>query len=179
MSSKTGAVETQRLFFALWPDAGLQHQFASVAQALLPTQSVRRVRPENLHCTLVFLGAVNAEQRLCLEQAANEVHVPRFTLVLDRSGYFRKPQVAWLGSSRLPVELLELVAGLTHAAEVCGFPPEQRPYAVHLTVARKVARDPGRLPFLPVSWTVQRFALVESVSTPDGMGYRPLCFWEL
>jgi len=179
MSHPKGAVETQRLFFALWPDPALQQRLAQAAAALLPRDAGRRVREENLHCTLVFLGAVEAAQRLCLEDAASLVRVEPFTLTLDRLGYFRRPQVAWLGCTTIPAALQALVAGLSYGAASCGFPPEQRPYAVHLTVARKLRRDPGRLPLMPIAWPVNQFALMESVSEPDGVHYRPLRFWDL
>jgi 2'-5' RNA ligase len=179
MSHPKGAVETQRLFFALWPDPALQQRLAQAAAALLPHDAGRRVREENLHCTLVFLGAVEAAQRLCLEDAASLVRAEPFTLMLDRLGYFRRPQVAWLGCTTIPAALQALVAGLSYGAASCGFPPEQRPYAVHLTVARKLRRDPGRLPLMPIAWSVRQFALMESVSEPDGVHYRPLRFWEL
>ena len=179
MLHSKGAVETQRLFFALWPDPVLQQRLAQAAAALLPHDAGRRVREENLHCTLVFLGAVEAAQRLCLEDAASLVRAEPFTLMLDRIGYFRRPQVAWLGCTTIPAALQALVAGLSYGAASCGFPPEQRPYAVHLTVARKLRRDPGRLPLMPIAWPVNQFALMESVSEPDGVHYRPLRFWDL
>lgn len=170
---------TQRLFFALWPDEALQRQLATAAAALLPRTSGRRVRPENLHCTLVFLGGVDAGQRLCVEAAADVLAVPAFDLRFDRFGYFRRPQVAWLGCSHTPPALLDLVGQLGHGCDACGFPPERRPYEVHLTVARKLRRDPGRSPFMPIDWRVERFALVESVSTDEGVRYQPLRFWAL
>jgi len=171
-----GAVETQRLFFALWPEPALQQRLAQAAAALLPEHAGRRVREQNLHCTLVFLGAVEAAQRLCLEDAASLVRAEPFTLTLDRLGYFRRPQAAWLGCT---AALQALVTGLSYGAASCGFPPEQRPYEVHLTVARKLRKDPGRMPLMPSVWPVQQFALMESVSEPDGVHYRPLRFWNL
>jgi len=179
MSHPKGAVETQRLFFALWPEPELQQQLVVAAAALLPRDAGRRVKAENLHCTLVFLGAVEVAQRLCLEDAASLVRAEPFTLVLDRMGYFRRPQAAWLGSTTTPAALQALVAGLSYGATSCGFPPEQRPYEVHLTVARKLRRDPGRMPLLPIAWPVKQFALMESVSESDGVHYRPLRFWDL
>lgn len=180
MKPGQGAVATQRLFFALWPEEALQQQLATAAAALLPQTTGRRVRPENLHCTLVFLGNVEVGQRLCIEAAATALApTPSFTLVFDRFGYFRGPQVAWLGCSRTPPALLDLVARLGRGCTACGFPPEQRPYEVHLTVARKLRRDPGRAPFMPIEWQVERFALVESVTTDEGVRYQPLRFWEL
>ncbi len=113
MTHTKGAVETQRLFFALWPEPELQQRLARAAAALLPHADGRRVREANLHCTLVFLGAVEAAQRLCLEDAASLVRAEPFTLTLDRLGYFRRPQVAWLGCTTTPAALQALVAGLT------------------------------------------------------------------
>lgn len=179
MSHQQGAVETQRLFFALCPEPALQERLAQAAAALLPRAAGRRVGAENLHCTLVFLGAVGAAQRLCLEDAASRIQAEPFNLTLDQLGYFRRPQVAWLGCTMTPAALLALVAGLCDAAASCGFPPERRPYAVHLTVARKLRRDPGRLPVLPITWSVRQFVLMESVSEPGGVHYRPLRSWEL
>jgi len=179
MSHPKGAVETQRLFFALWPEPELQQRFAQVAMALLPNVAGRRVQAENLHCTLVFLGAVEAAQRLCLEDAASLVRAEPFTLTLDRLGYFHRPQTAWLGCTTTPVALQALVAGLCYGAQACGFTPEPRPYEVHLTVARKCARDPGRLPLMPIAWRVKQFALMESGSESDGVHYRPLRFWDI
>jgi 2'-5' RNA ligase len=177
MQNKTGAVATQRLFFALWPEPPVQELLAKTVAALLPKASGRRVPAENLHCTLVFLGNVYPAQRSCLEDAASHVVVKPFTLQFDRFGYFRRPQVAWIGCTATPPALRELVTGVSHAAEVCGFPPEQRPYEVHLTVMRKLRHDPGRLPMLPITWGVERFALVESVSGDEGVHYQPLRFW--
>lgn len=179
MRNEKGAVATQRLFFALWPEPALQQLLAKTAAALLPKAGGRPVPAENLHCTLVFLGNVDAAQRRCLEDAASRVEAQRFVLQFDRFGYFRRPQAAWLGCAFTPPALHELVAGLSHVAEVCGFPPEQRPYAVHLTVMRKLRRDPGSLPLLPILWDVQRFALIESVSGDAGVRYQPLRFWNL
>jgi RNA 2',3'-cyclic 3'-phosphodiesterase len=179
MSHPKGAVETQRLFFALWPEPALQQRLAHAAAALPPHVAGRRVRAENLHCTLVFLGAVEVAQRLCLEDAAALIRAEPFDLTLDHLGYFRRPQVAWLGCTTTPAALQALVAGLSYGAASCGFPPEQRPYEVHLTVARKLRRDPGRLPLMPIAWPVKQFALMESVSESDGVHYRPLRFWDL
>ncbi len=49
-----------RLFYALWPDDAARAQLAQAAAAL-NVHDGQRVRDENLHLTLVFLGAVDAE----------------------------------------------------------------------------------------------------------------------
>jgi 2'-5' RNA ligase len=179
MKNKTGAVATQRLFFALWPEAEMQQRLAKAAEALLPTGTGRLVRPENLHCTLVFLGSVDADQRVCVEAVADQVRAGAFNLHLDRFGFFRRPQVGWLGCTTTPVALHRLVGELAQGCAACGFPPEHRPYEVHLTIVRKVTRDPGRPPFMALDWPVDRFALVESVNEEGGVRYRPLRSWKL
>lgn len=179
MSRTPGAVATQRLFFALWPEPEVQQRLARVAQAVLPEHVGRAVPAQNLHCTLAFLGNVDADQRACVEAAASAVQAPAFELSMDRCGYFRRPQVLWLGCRETPAGLRQLVSDLNRGCTACGFPPEPRPYEVHLTIARKISRDPGRPSVIPVSWPVDRFALVQSVSEPGGVAYRPLRFWSL
>jgi len=179
MTNEKGAVFAQRLFFALWPEPALQEQFSKAAAAILPDGLGRPVPAANLHITLVFLGAVGAAQRVCVEDVATRACAQPFELCFDRTGYFRQPQALWFGCIRTPAELAGLVDHLARGAGECGFTAERRPYAPHLTVRRGLASDPGRPPLMPISWPVDRFALVESVSTPSGMQYRPLRFWYL
>ena len=179
MADRKGAVATQRLFFALLPDSALQQQLAQTALALLPGPDVRRVPSENLHSTLVFLGNVDPAQRLCLEDVASLVRAQRFILTLNRFGYFRRPQVAWLGCTTIPAPLRTLVMELNRGVTACGFPPDTRPYEPHLSIARHLRHDPGRLAVMPIAWDVERFALMESVSDENGVHYQPLRFWRL
>lgn len=179
MLNEKGAVSAQRLFFALWPEPELQGQFANAASAILPAGRGRPVPAANLHVTLVFLGAVGAAQRVCIEDVAARARSKPFELRFDRTGYFRQPQALWFGCTQTPPELTMLVEQLARGAEECGFAAERRPYAAHLTVRRGLRSDPGRPPLIPIPWRVDRFALVESVSNPSGVQYRPLRFWNL
>ena len=178
MSDVKGAEQTQRLFFALQPPPELQTHFAQAVVALLPDVG-RPVRAENLHCTLVFLGQVGKGQRLCLEDAASRIQATPFQLTFDHLGYFRRPQVAWFGCKTTPAALQTLVGKLQQAAATCGFPPEQRPYEVHLTAVRKLRRDPGPLRCIPITWPVDRFILMASVSEERGVSYKPIRAWNL
>ncbi|MEK7323021.1 MAG: 2'-5' RNA ligase family protein [Pseudomonadota bacterium] len=49
--------------------------------------------PANFHITLVFVGAVAAEARQALEDAAARIAARSFVLTLDHFGYWRKPQI--------------------------------------------------------------------------------------
>jgi 2'-5' RNA ligase len=174
-----GAVATQRLFFALWPGPELQLALARLGRELLGRERGRPVAADNLHLTLAFLGSVDAGARACLERAAEALRGEPFTLRFDRAGWFPRPKVFWLGCPDTPAPLAALVEGLRSAQRGCGLEPEARPWAAHLTLARKVARRPRPLPFAPVEWPVARFALVESHTGPEGVRYEPLRFWPL
>lgn len=166
------AAELHRLFFALWPDGRIRERLAALA-ADLPLRGGRRVRPENLHLTLAFLGEVPAAQAACLEAAAAGVRAAPFELVLDRLGGFGRTRVVWLGCRHQPEPLLALVRALNQAlAEGCGYLPEARPFAAHLTVARRARHPPRPQDVGPVPWPVSEFVLVESDLDPEGVRYR-------
>jgi 2'-5' RNA ligase len=54
----------------------------------------------------------------------------------------------------------------------CGFVPERRSFNPHVTIARKLALAPQQIEFEPISWKVDRFVLVESISIPCGVQYQ-------
>jgi len=104
-----GEEENQRLFFALWPDEDTRERLATLA---LDDIIGRRVSRDNLHVTLAFLGAVDKHARSCVEQVASQVRAPSFTLHMDDVGYWRKPRILWVRTSRLPSPLVALLSGL-------------------------------------------------------------------
>ncbi len=177
------AAGRQRLFLALWPDAALREAIVAVTRDYLPIHAGRRVAPAKLHLTLAFLGSVDAGQQACVEAAAAAVADSKpasFVLQLDRIGFWRRPQVLWLGASQTPPALSELVARLNAALPACGYQPESRPYAAHMTLMRKLRRGPpaSRLS-VPVDWPVHDFALVASRTLPEGASYTVLTRWPL
>jgi len=169
----------QRLFFGLWPEPALQRALYAQARAVLPHGAGGLVVPENLHLTLGFLGASDEDRRRCLDAAAAAVRIGRFSLEFDVAGYWPRPRVLWFGCSRPPQALLDLVAALQSGAGSCGFVPDRRPYAAHLTVARKLARNPGAVAIAPVRWPVAEFVLAASQTRAEGAYYRPLQTWML
>jgi len=161
---------TQRMFFALWPD---QEVVAAMA-ALLSASPLRGVRPiptQNLHATLVFLGSITGDTRHALECAVDALWGRPFVLVLDAHGWWRRPQVLWLGASTAPSELTQLVANLNSAAAELGLKTDPRPYQPHVTIARKVYRPTDMRAFRPIAWQVADFCLVESVTGSGGAAY--------
>ena len=168
----------ERLFFALWPDREVQEALARHARRLV-RKAGRRIPPERIHMTLVFLGWVDPATRACLERRAGEVSVPPFELVIDRAGAFPRARVVWAGPGAAPAPLAALEAALREAAARCGLETDTRPFVPHVTLARKAAPVPaGPLPE-PVRWPVADFALVRSRLRPGGAGYEVLRRWPL
>ncbi len=116
----------------------LHRQIQRLAR-LLPR--VRWVDPETLHLTLAFLGALDDAQ---LEQASQvTAEVARtarpFVVRVGSLGLFGPPQnprVVWIGLAGNLQPLLGLQARLAERLAQTGFPPEERAYAPHLTLAR-------------------------------------------
>lgn len=131
----------------------LERQIAALEEALrrrftvqekkLP-RSVRWAAVEGLHLTLAFLGELDDDRLADAEQAA--VVAARegapFALRLTHLGSFgpaHSPRVIWAGVSGNPDALSalgNLQVRLTSELEMRGFPPEERPFAPHLTLAR-------------------------------------------
>lgn len=176
MSSTTP--DSQRLFFALWPDAALQETIDSRAHKLIGKRA-KRIPAHNLHITLAFLGTVLRGRRDCYEQAAAGIQAQTFTLSLQRIGHWPVPRILWMGPSQQPVALLTLVSNLNTSLSMCGYSPETRPYQAHMTLARKVDQPLPVSDIDPIDWAVDSFALIESITAPSGASYQVLARWPL
>jgi 2'-5' RNA ligase len=169
----------ERLFFALWPGEAERAALVRLQHGL-PLRGGRVTHPEDLHITLAFLGEVLPERRACYEAAAQDVRAAPFDLGLTRVGYWPRPRILWCGPHAEPAQLLALVQTLTDALRPCGFPGEGRPYAAHLTLARKVAAYDGRASPAAadwrLDWTIAGFVLAASREGPPPR-YRVLRRW--
>ena len=168
----------KRLFFALWPDDRIRARLAQQA-GLIYVNTGRRVPPENLHITLVFLGNVEQQDIPGLAKAVDELSIPGFPLQIDHGGWWKRAKVAWLAPACTPEPLLELVRQLNHQARLAGLPIDGRDYSPHLTIARKLTRPVKPCTFEPIHWDVRQFCLVESVTHEKGAKYQVLQSWAL
>ncbi len=168
---------SDRLFFALWPDADLRQELVARIAALTGTIDGRAQRPDQWHVTLEFMGQVPRERQPSLRAAARRVRPSTLTLEFDQVEHWRKPQVVCLVASRLPAVLVTLITQLRAALTEEGFATEARPFRPHVTLARKVrsAADSRLAP--PFVWRADGFALVRSVTDPAGSRYEPLDWW--
>lgn len=167
-----------RLFFALWPDDKTRARLAAVADQL-PQRLGKRVPAQKLHLTLVFLGQVDDTVRDGLIEDAGAIASPPFAIEFTHSGWWPRAEVAWLAPDNIPPELPPLVERLQQIARARQIEVDGRPYAPHLTVARKLRRRPPSLAFAPIRWEIREFCLVESSAGPAGSEYRILRSWPL
>ena len=174
--------QQRRLFLALWPDESIRGQLAAVQQQLGRNErlhTARAVAAANLHITIHFLGLVAGDVQAQLEDLLNGVDAESSRLVIDRWGYFPRAKVVWLGAQKSPIEVNQLVARTQACIQSCIDGYDQKRFVPHITVFRK-ARHPLKVDdFDPIEWPIDRFALVESVTHPQGPEYTVLREWML
>lgn len=154
-----------RLFVAIEiPEEVKAHLIAAIAP-LKNQLDLRWSPPRNWHLTLAFLGEANPEEVAGALRNRTSKGVP-FDLQLSGWGAFPKSQAArvlWAGvqsSERLE----SLVREVREASERAAPLMDKKPYTGHITLGR--SRSPivlGPLDLaISASWTVARFALIES-----------------
>ena len=173
-----------RLFVAIPLPPDVAAQAFEVLPSTVP--ALRRVRAENLHVTLAFLGQTPDERLDDVTAAAREAaaHVPRFTLSLDRVGQFPergRPRVVWLGIAD-GAAVVEVGARVYAGLKRRSLRFDDRPLAPHLTLARVVedasaaeAKAVGAavrdLAIPGLRFDVDGIAVVQSVLSPRGPRY--------
>lgn len=174
-------VERMRVFFALWPDAPVKAALDAAAGKLHELRGGRRTSPDTLHLTLVFIGEIDANRLPELLAAAEDIAVPGFEVLFDRTDCWRHNQIAHLGTSRMPPALLELVKQLESRLTASAIPFDRRPYVPHITLLRKADCNLKMAnPALePVRWPARDFVLVSSSLRSGGALYEQLGRWPL
>lgn len=176
-------VPTKRVFFALWPDETARQQIMGCfRQSVFASQPGRPLTAENLHLTLHYMGQLELPLIAELQQAAAQIEQPVFSLRLDRFGSFPAAGVLWLGCSQPPEALVHLHQILAKRLLAAGIEPEQRSFQPHVTLMRhyKQALTAEQSSLAqPLDWAVKQFALLESVSSKQGVYYRPLAVYPL
>lgn len=164
----------KRLFFALWPDDRQRERLRDTVGPAIRQVEGDAVARANWHVTLVFIGDFPEEHVAALQAAAAAVQPDSFRLRFDRLVYWQRPRIACLEAASVPAALAALAGRLEGVARDFGCRPEERVYRPHMTLVRR-ARPFEPVPLarpLELEWA--DFTLVESVSRPGGVEYRPL-----
>jgi 2'-5' RNA ligase len=141
---------TLRLFVACELPAEMKARLASLQEALRKKGAprLRWVRPEGIHLTLKFLGAVPQEKVAAIREALSPTvqGIPPLALSLAEVGTFggrRGARVLWVSTQGDLESLARLQQRVEEALEPLGFPPERRAFSPHLTLARVPDRAGG------------------------------------
>lgn len=163
-----------RFFFALWPDDATRHAIKQCRSHL--DYRGRAVNQENLHITLLFIGKMTVNQQQNIIQQTQAISWPEFTITIDHSGYFNRSRVFWLGMKTVPEPLQELHQQLSNIALDCHLTIKKQNYTPHITLSRKTAPVASQS-IQPIVWPINRFVLLESIDTPNGVQYKKVkCF---
>jgi 2'-5' RNA ligase len=175
----SGKPASRRLFFAFWPDDATRGLIVHATRKAARASGGKPVPVENLHSTLVFLGAVPENRLNQVEAAADELRGAPLEFEFDTLEHWAKPAVLSLICRQPPPAAVELATTLAKLLLAQGFTPDPKPYRPHVTIARKVVKphDLGRVHPLP--WRVDAISLVDSVTAPEGPRYTPLRQWTL
>lgn len=169
-----------RVFFALWPAQAQRDALAGWQSVLHNECGGRAMRPDSLHCTLVFLGNVATRRLEALKLAAEEVQAKPFSVTFDRAAYWGHNHITYAATSTIPPELQALVASLQAALRRHRFRFEQREYLPHVTLLRHAKWSDAPLPAMPgVTWPVSGFVLLQSLPQEAGAHYAVLARFPL
>ncbi len=166
---------SQRLFFALWPDAEVRAALAELAGRL----SEHPVKKANLHLTLAFLGSRTPDERACVEQAAGTLSAAAFRLSFDYVDAFPRPRLQWVGMQHCPEALTHLAGDLWDVLVPCGVRREERPFVPHVTLARSTKQHVFQILEKPIEWDVEDLVLADSRQEDTGAHYEIISRWPL
>jgi len=156
-----------------------------VAQSLLLIQGgvpgARWQTRDQLHLTLRFIGEVDNQTAIMLDEALAGIHAPAFEIQLHAVGQFGGKQIhsLWAGV-RKNGALDHLQRKVDSAIRRIGEPQDQHKFTPHVTLARLRHPEPGKALewlthhalFTSAEFTVGAFQLYSSKLTSDGSIYR-------
>jgi 2'-5' RNA ligase len=167
-------MSNKRVFFALWPDHDQRERLRDIINSVARTVEGRAVDRRDWHVTLVYVGELPEEQVPDLLQRASQVQVEPFHLSFDRLEFWARPKIAGLMASTVPVELQSLIDTLRGIVLDFGVMPEDRSYRPHITVVKGARTFTTERLAQRATTEWSGFELVESISGPGGVTYRPL-----
>lgn len=155
-----------RLFVGLEIPETIKSHLASFTQSIKTHPNLRWIPAISLHITLKFLGQVDSKNVSSIQSVLSRVAAerPQLKLALGKGGVFPSsgaPRVFWSAIEGDVRELTELATTLEQELAPLGYPPENRKFKPHLTVARSVGDKP-----LPAPVTGQFCTLFSGYASP-------------
>ncbi len=170
-----------RLFVSIIPPEEVMKELQRI-QNQLPAHLFEgtRVKPENFHCTLAFLGSVDDLDDSISKFAS--VAYPAFNLRLNtvELNSPRKPRVIWVSLEAPEVPALALQLNSLLALT------EKRPFSGHITLARikrahkhELATYLTQIEVAPLFWQATHLYLQASDTLPEGPVYTTIATVQL
>jgi 2'-5' RNA ligase len=169
-----------RLFTAIDLPASVKDQLTLLLSGLPGAKWVKRPQ---LHLTLRFIGEVETPKFKAIGDTLREVQAQAFEMRLNGVGRFPAkgtPRVLWVGVDETP-PLLTLYQQIEGALAKLDYPPEERPFSAHITLAR-FKEPPNRdhveryltkhQAFQTEVIAVHEFVLFSSLLSPQGPSYK-------
>ncbi len=161
----------RRLFLGVPPNPASLKEMTALQQGrkqTLRSPGVSWLKPEDLHLTLHFLGAVEPEAEGILWAALGQGGLGiRCEQPMDRFFHFptsERPRVEAVGATEAVSLLQDLWVALAVRLKEAGLEVESRPYVPHVTIARFRGAVPlGGLPAVQFNYAVSAVGLYESV----------------
>ena len=167
-------MSTKRLFFALWPDDRQRDRLRDIISPMAKNIEGSATYRGNWHVTLAFVGEFPEDKIPALQLAASQIEVEPFRLRFDRVEYWPRPKVACLVGASVPADLENLVGSLNKVLAQFDVAPETYSFRPHVTVATRARMFETQRLAQPVVSEWSGFELVESISAPGNLTYRPL-----
>lgn len=135
----------------------------------------RVMRPDTLHLTLAFLGAVETSRVAELAATTRTQRIPPGHTRLDRYGAFPRLGIVWAGPAHTGGDLQDTHDSLWRWLQPLGWHPPQHAFRPHVTLLRHASRlPPPDTPPSPVEWRYHGYMLVESQPDTGTARYRIL-----
>jgi 2'-5' RNA ligase len=169
---------SRRLFFALWPTREEQQHIETLMRSHVLASGGRAVPAHNLHVTLAFLGQVSEPKLAAAISCADRVgRCGHIDLRFDRVEVWKRSGVLSLTTQDICAALVQVVERLEFNLLSEQFQIRQEHYRPHVTVARDAKKRISATLEEPILWSTERFALVQSETTPAGSRYSVLHNW--
>jgi 2'-5' RNA ligase len=178
----------KRLFTAINLPPSIREELASLAGRVdRREKEIRWVPPENIHLTLHFLGWVEEETQVQIEQILEHI-VPRhrsMQLTLATLGAFpswQNPRIFWIGirdkiTGKESKELATLQEELNDEFLRLGMVLDDRPFSPHITLARikgRVELLAYKVAVESLPFNVETVDLMQSILSAKGPTYHIL-----
>ena len=99
------------------------------------------IKPQNIHCTLIFLGDIfqSGVDSLADVLSRMAMNIKPFEIEIQGLGFFgstRSPRIVWAGIGGAVTPLVKLQNDLITVVLAAGLKPDEKPFKPHLTIGR-------------------------------------------